>query len=679
MTLLRHPIGIKNRIIGIMIKLVFIYLIVLCPAFCYGQQSIHGMIVDESSGAGIPGVNIHIPYSLTGTSTSTKGDFVLIIPHNTSDILVSSIGYQSKTIKAPFDGLPMVISLAPHTTELAAISIESKVDKKWKQQFKKFRKEFIGNSKLSRKCKILNPWVVDLKRDGSSTFTGSAKEPIIIENKATGYLIHFQLDKFSKKGDVVTIAGKPYFKEQLSDDNVIKQMQLSSRESTYNGSKAHFLYALQMNLMDIEGFEIYQTTQDPTTGTFVTQRTLKRKNIYKTGQLSFPGLLKVVYTKEEDEDVALGVTTLPASGSMTGSTIEAPAYQTSYLYLRQSIVKLGANGIPIRPELLIEYGYWDRDRIAELLPSEFIPKRLIEKKTATRIVSDPLQNTSSMNGFKLSDLKIPNSEIRRGGPPRDGIPSIDRPKFISANEVEVSSDQKVLGVKFNGISKAYPISIMNWHEIVNDSFGGHPVVITYCPLCGSGIAFDAMVDNRPTTFGVSGLLFNSDVLLYDRQSESLWSQIEMKAVSGTQSGKPLKYINTTHTSWKAWVKDNPNTLLLSQETGFTRNYSQSPYSSYALSDQLMFPVNNINKDLPNKELIIGVNIDAKFKAYPLRTLKKQKGKVMDQLAGQTILIKYDVVGESATVFDLQGNLIPSIQLYWFAWYAFHPNTAIYNP
>ncbi|MES9860025.1 MAG: DUF3179 domain-containing (seleno)protein, partial [Candidatus Thiodiazotropha sp. 4PDIVS1] len=136
------------------------------------------------------------------------------------------------------------------------------------------------------------------------------------------------------------------------------------------------------------------------------------------------------------------------------------------------------------------------------------------------------------NGFDLSSASIKVSEVLSGGPPRDGIPAIDQPEFVSSDEADfLTPDDRILGVVRNGVAKAYPISILNWHEIVNDVFDDEPVVITFCPLCGTGMAFEAMIDRQTLTFGVSGLLYNSDVLLYDRHSESLWSQIMKQSIS----------------------------------------------------------------------------------------------------------------------------------------------------
>ncbi len=132
------------------------------------------------------------------------------------------------------------------------------------------------------------------------------------------------------------------------------------------------------------------------------------------------------------------------------------------------------------------------------------------------LVADPSLAVRK-NGFVLDDSLVPSREILSGGPPRDGIPSIDRPRFVVAEEADlfVGDRDRILGISRNGVAKAYPIAILNYHEIVNDSFGDEPIVVTYCPLCGTGMAFGAAIAGERRIFGVSGLLYNSDVLLYD--------------------------------------------------------------------------------------------------------------------------------------------------------------------
>jgi len=148
------------------------------------------------------------------------------------------------------------------------------------------------------------------------------------------------------------------------------------------------------------------------------------------------------------------------------------------------------------------------------------------------------------NGFELKGALVPKSEILEGGPPKDGIPALMRPQFVTQKQIKgmFGKAEKAIVVEFQGKQKAYPISILNWHEIVNDSIGGKAIVVTYCPLCGTGMVFDAKIGNQVLSFGVSGLLYKSDVLLYDRQTNSLWSQIWRKAITGRYKSRELKLI-----------------------------------------------------------------------------------------------------------------------------------------
>lgn len=191
------------------------------------------------------------------------------------------------------------------------------------------------------------------------------------------------------------------------------------------------------------------------------------------------------------------------------------------------------------------------------------------------LTSIPL-SARTMNGFAIGpDALIPVEQIHSGGPPRDGIPAIDKPAFKPAGDAnEIKPKDPVLGLFHKSIAKAYPIAVMNWHEIVNDYFNEEPVVITYCPLCGSGVAYRARSGGRALTLGVSGLLFNSDVLLYDRQTESLWSHMLSQAVSGPMKGERLQMLPLVHTSWSAWLAEHPGTLI--EREFHRRTHGMSP-------------------------------------------------------------------------------------------------------
>lgn len=275
-------------------------------------------------------------------------------------------------------------------------------------------------------------------------------------------------------------------------------------------------------------------------------------------------------------------------------------------------------------------------------------------------------------------MLVPYDEIHSGGPPKDGIPAIDKPKFLNSVNTEIKYDDKVLGLDYNGIAKAYPISVLNWHEIVNDRYGNEPVVITYCPLCGSGAAFLARVKDRDVTFGVSGLLYNSDVLLYDRQTESLWSQLMKQAVTGPMRGTELKLLPMIYTVWGKWIDTHPDSVVLSRATGFRRDYDRDPYAGYENSEGIWFPVKKRDNRFHPKEQLLGLEIDGKFKAYPFSELSKNKGDIKEQFGGQEIVVRYDKKNRVAEIHDTSGATLPAIRTFWFAWYAFHPDTAVYR-
>ncbi len=282
------------------------------------------------------------------------------------------------------------------------------------------------------------------------------------------------------------------------------------------------------------------------------------------------------------------------------------------------------------------------------------------------------------NGFDLRGALIPLEEIHHGGPDRDGIPSLSQPEFVFADEAEwVAPDARVLGIEKSGVSKAYPVSILNWHEIVNDHINGESLVVTYCPLCGSGIAFSAQLGKRTLNFGVSGLLYNSDVLLYDRETESLWSQLLRRAVSGPLKGSELQMLPLEHTTWQRWRRLHPNTLILSKATGHDRNYQTDPYAGYKDSSGTYFPVKQIDPRYHPKQQILGLEVEGHFKAYPFVELDRAGGEVIDSLAGQVYRVFYDRANRSAWVVDVTGNKIPAVSAFWFAWMAFHPESAVY--
>ena len=285
------------------------------------------------------------------------------------------------------------------------------------------------------------------------------------------------------------------------------------------------------------------------------------------------------------------------------------------------------------------------------------------------------------NGFDLSNSILPQQQIHHGGPARDGIPALSDPTLISAAQADyLGDDDRVVGITLKGQSRAYPIAILNWHEIVNDEIGAQRIAVTYCPLCGTAVVFDASIDGIATDFGVSGLLYNSDVLLYDRDTESLWSQIMGQSIAGVRVGKLLTALPISHTTWGDWRGKHPQTQVLSDDTGYSREYQRNPYDGYEKSRATYFSVNNEAPDnFHPKEIVAGLGIDGVYKAYPFIELDKNgRAHFEDSINGVTLSFSWDSANRNVTITDIDGNPVPAIQGFWFAWFAFHPQTQVFK-
>jgi hypothetical protein len=205
---------------------------------------------------------------------------------------------------------------------------------------------------------------------------------------------------------------------------------------------------------------------------------------------------------------------------------------------------------------------------------------------------------------------IPQSQLVNGGPGRDGIPALNRPAAVAAAAGDrfLRPDSLVVGVAVGAEARAYPHNVLWWHEIVNDELGGRPIVVSYCPLTGSGLVYDAVIGGRTLTFGVSGLLFDNNLVLFDRATDSLWSQMRVQSVCGTLSSTTPTLLPVVQSTWAAWKALHPATTVVSFDTGFARNYNQYPYGNYdQLGDNsLLFPQSFVDPRRPPKELVIGI-------------------------------------------------------------------------
>ena len=283
-----------------------------------------------------------------------------------------------------------------------------------------------------------------------------------------------------------------------------------------------------------------------------------------------------------------------------------------------------------------------------------------------------------LTGFSLDNAQVPVQDIRSGGPPPDGIPAILAPEMISLEKAGyLAEEDQVLGLQIGTEARAYPVKILNYHQVINDRVGGVSLVVTYCPLSGAALVFHRLVAGQEVTFGVSGLLYRSNVLLYEHQTESLWSQMLRKAVAGPLSGRRLEtFAVPLALSWGEWKKRFPATRVLAMPTGFDRDYHIDPYGNYARSAALWYPVGRVRRDLPPKTLVLGLASGSHAKAYPLDRLAAKGARLHDSLGGRAIDVAISGQGNVTAVVAGDDLPLEYVGVYWFAWQAFYPHTLV---
>ena len=338
-----------------------------------------------------------------------------------------------------------------------------------------------------------------------------------------------------------------------------------------------------------------------------------------------------------------------------------------------------------------------------------------------------------------SKHSVPYGEILTGGPPRDGIPSIDDPQFISPEEASqwLEDNEPVIALEIEGVARAYPLQILTWHEIVNDTVADVPVMVTFCPLCNSAITFDRRLGGEVYEFGTSGMLRNSDLIMYDRTSESLWQQLTGEAIIGDLVGERLTFLPSSIVSFADFRGTYPDGVVLSRETGHRRSYGNNPYAGYDRIGQSPFLFDGEEDDrLAAMSRVVTVSLqepsgDTVDVAYPLSILAAE-GVINDSVGGRDLAVFHAIGTSSALdaaiiaegvdvgasgVFDAQldgrlltfyreHNLIVDNETgstwnvlgratdgplageqlqpvvhgdhFWFAWAAFKPDTIIYQ-
>ena len=355
------------------------------------------------------------------------------------------------------------------------------------------------------------------------------------------------------------------------------------------------------------------------------------------------------------------------------------------------------------------------------------------------------------NGIELLPLELPPfdtigwstdftkrivewDEIMSGGPPKDGIISVDEPAFesVAAAAEWLTARDPVIFFAHNGDVRAYPLAILIWHEIVNDEVGGTPVAVTFCPLCNASIVFDATIDGQAHEFGTTGRLRNSDLVMYDRVTESWWQQFTGQALVGEYVGRQLDFLPSQVISFGDFAAEFPEGQVL-QRPSFNRSYGANPYASYDSTDGRPFLfTGELDTRLPATERVVGVELDGEVMAYPFSAVAEQSV-VNDALAGTPIAVMHkagtasaldsrtinegrdvgsvavfrrkldeqtltfsanadgsfmdaetgstwNILGE-ATAGELAGSQLTRVLAFdhfWFAWAAFHPETGLYG-
>jgi hypothetical protein len=336
----------------------------------------------------------------------------------------------------------------------------------------------------------------------------------------------------------------------------------------------------------------------------------------------------------------------------------------------------------------------------------------------------------------FSRRAVPFAEILSGGPPKDGIPAIDNPKFIPVEEARawLQAQEPVAFVQVSADARAYPLQILVWHEIVNDTVGELPLVVTYCPLCNTAIAFGRAVDGQTLDFGTTGRLRFSNLIMYDRQTETWWQQANGQAIIGSLTGTQLIFYPAAILSWQEFADAFPDGKVLSRETGFLRDYGRNPYTRYDApgSDPFLYQGPDAPTALAAMARVLTIDLNGEAIAYPYQILAERQA-INDTVGGQAVVVfwapgtasaldtaslaagrevgaasafarqvdgrlltftadggvitdqetgsQWDIFGR-AVAGELAGqSLAPVVAInhFWFSWAAFKPETRIYTP
>jgi hypothetical protein len=331
----------------------------------------------------------------------------------------------------------------------------------------------------------------------------------------------------------------------------------------------------------------------------------------------------------------------------------------------------------------------------------------------------------------FSKHSVSYGDILSGGPPKDGIPAIDAPSYVSIEDANgwINDVEPIIAVEVDGVSRAYPLQILTWHEIVNDVLNEKPLVVSFCPLCNTAIAFEREFDGQILDFGTTGRLRYSNLIMYDRQSETWWQQATGDGIAGDYTGEQLSFYPAALISWADFKSQYPEGDVLSKETGFNRNYGRNPYAGYDDINQTPFLFDGeFNNQLPPMARVLTVELKNETVAYTYTTLEEMSV-IQDTVGGEEIVVfwtegtasaldeglielgkdvgaavayareghiffakdgfifdeatgsSWNILGK-AVAGELEGKTLSpvvSVNHFWFSWAAFKPETRVYQP
>jgi len=808
----------------------------VCLLFCLSffeasaqNMNISIQLIDEDSGASISNAHVFLEDSSFGVITDENGFASLVFPDDlTGDIIISHISYNTlllphRIYKKYNSRTP--VNLSPNGFEIEALTISADRSRKWKKQFKKFQKAFLGTDEQAKNCEIINPEVLRFE-DSDNSFKASAIDFIHIRNKFLAYEVYYLLNELeiSSNGSV-EYSGKSLFVDKIESFN---QDEIKvNRERVYLNSPKHFFKSLIDDRLEQDGYKVKMVRY--INGQFYDLNSFNRDDFLtepiSSGifKLSFDEFLQVY--NENSKSVTFGSGGVRQGGlesdKFSGSikeTKEQIHFDVSYLYKISPHILLNKYGNVLNTEKVREYGVWADQKLAYQLPYEYgndfirqnakvdapdkpiQDKELVkiqnferlksllyeEEKTSEkleeirdnwedgyaaplfellRVVNDPsieneikgilsekynLEKLSFYDGMqwlwnqdfpsedyyydfkaeiysfidprfkkyflgRKKESTIDLDEVLWGGVEQDGIPPLRNPEMLHAEEASYLAESDIIfGLYIDGQAYAYPKRILAWHEFLTDKINGQNIACVYCTLCGTVIVYITDHENKFYDLGTSGFLYRSNKLMYDKETQSLWNSIEGRPIIGPLAGKDiqLETLPVVTTDWGRWKKRHPDTKVLSIHTGYSRDYSEgAAYKDYFSSDQLMFPVIELDDRLKNKDEVVVVR-DDRFRNEPLAVskeylnrkkifhdttqshgtlfLSEEDGSIRVYDAGTFQFKSYKngklkdekgllwSVGENQLTSENGTALkrLPAHNIFWFAWYNMYPETRL---